>query len=222
MFFYRRDIFKAAGLSDNPDDVSKQVATWDAMLDTCKTIKDKTGFNCFDENKANNGGELYRNMLWQQGLGFYDKDNKVTMDAPANVATLEKLGEFWKANVVGDQEEWTDPWYADFKAPLDSQNPKPVAGIVIAAWMGNFLKTWIAADRAGQWGVAQMPAFTPGGVRSANQGGSVFFIPEQSTNKDAAWAFIEFMILRPQNHLKIFAYSDYFPALQSLYDDALF
>ncbi|GEM_PF-235789 len=222
VFFYRRDVFKAAGLSDNPDDVSKQVATWDNMLDTCKTIKDKTGLKCFDQNKANNTGDLYKNMLWQQGLGFYDKDNKITIDAPENVATLEKLGEFWKADVVSDELEWTDNWYADLKAPIDSKNPKPVAGVVIAAWMGNFLKTWIAGDRAGQWGVAEMPAYKPGGMRSANQGGSCFFIPEQSTNKDAAWAFIQFMILRPQNDLKLFAYSDYFPALQSIYSDALF
>ena len=41
-------------------------------------------------------------------------------------------------------------------------------------------------DRAGDWGVAQMPAYTEGGVRSANQGGSCIFIPEASTNKAAA------------------------------------
>ena len=42
--------------------------------------------------------------------------------------------------------------------------------IVIAAWMGNFLKTWIAADQAGNWGVALMPAYKAGGVRAAVRG----------------------------------------------------
>ena len=94
--------------------------------------------------------------------------------------------------------------------------------VVIAGWMGNFLKTWVAADRAGDWGVAPMPAFTEGGVRASNQGGSCMFIPEASTNKEAAWAFIDYMLFKPENHLKIFAFSDYFPAWQKLYDDPMF
>ena len=220
--FYRSDIFSQAGLADDPAEVSALVSTWDGMLDACKTIKETTGFNCFSLNKANNYGDYFFNMLWQQGLGLYDDEGKVVVDSPAHVATLEKLGEFWQNEVVSDELEWTDNWYAELNAPLDDPNLKPVAAIVIAAWMGNFLKTWIAADRAGDWGVAQMPAFTEGGVRSANQGGSCMFIPEESKNKEAAWAFIEHMLFTPENHLKMFAYSDYFPAWEALYDDPMF
>jgi multiple sugar transport system substrate-binding protein/lactose/L-arabinose transport system substrate-binding protein len=135
---------------------------------------------------------------------------------------MEKLGMFWDADVVSDSLEWTDQWYAELNAAMDNQDTPPVATIVIAAWMGNFLKTWIAADQAGNWGVAKMPAFTAGGIRSANQGGSNFFIPEDSQNKDAAWAFIEFVNLNPENHVQHFAYSDYFPAVESTYNDPLF
>lgn len=222
VLFYRRDILKAAGLSDDPEEVSKLAATWDDFLGMCKTIKEETGFNCFANNKANNYGDLYFNMLWQQGLGFYAADNAITVNNPENVATLEKFGEFWEADLVSDQLEWTDGWYAELNAPMDDPNVKPVATIPIAAWMGNFLKTWVAADRSGDWGVAEMPAFTAGGVRSANQGGSCFFIPEASTNKEAAWAFTEFMVGRTDNHVKIFEFSDYFPALESTYDDPIF
>ena len=105
---------------------------------------------------------------------------------------------------------------------MDDTNNPPVATIVIAGWMGNFLKTWIAADQAGNWGVALMPAYEAGGVRSSNQGGSNFFIPEGSQNKEAAWAFIEYINLDPDIHVQHFAYSDYFPALESTYDDPLF
>jgi lactose/L-arabinose transport system substrate-binding protein len=67
-----------------------------------------------------------------------------------------------------------------------------------------------------------MPAYTEGGTRAANQGGSCMFIPEATTNRDAAWAFIEFMLLNDENHKQIFAYSDYFPALETIYDDPMF
>ncbi len=220
--FYRRDIFKAAGLSDNPDDVSAMLSTYDKYLTTCQTILDKTGLKCFAMNKANNYGDFYFNMLWQQGLDLYSNDGKVLVDGPQYVDSLNKMGEFWKNNLVSDELEWTDNWYAILKANMDDKTTPPVATIPIAAWMGNFLKTWIAPDQAGNWGVALMPAYTEGGVRSANQGGSSAFIPAKSSNPDAAWAFIEFMFLRKENMVKLFQYSDYFPAYSATYSDPLF
>src|SRR5215207_8301510 len=80
--FYRRDIFEAAGLASDPDSVSDMVATYEDYLATCITIKEKTGLNCFALNKANNIGTMLENMLWQQGLGFYDAEGNVTIDAP--------------------------------------------------------------------------------------------------------------------------------------------
>jgi ABC-type glycerol-3-phosphate transport system substrate-binding protein len=222
MTFYRRDIFQAAGLSDAPEDVSEMLSTWDKYLETCKAIKEATGLLCFSLNQANNYGDVFFNMLWQQDLDLYSDDGRVLVDGPEYVATLEKLGEFWQSDVVADELEWTDTWYAILKAPIDDPAVKPVATIPIAAWMGNFLKTWIAPDQAGNWGVALMPAYTEGGVRAANHGGSSAFIPAGSSNPEAAWAFIEFMLLRPENHVKIFEYSDYFPAFEATYGDPLF
>jgi ABC-type glycerol-3-phosphate transport system substrate-binding protein len=85
-----------------------------------------------------------------------------------------------------------------------------------------FLKTWIAGDTAGKWGVANMPAFKDGQPRAANDGGSTLAIPEQSKNKDAAWAFIEYMLGKEDSQLKQFAYSDFLPALETTYTDPLF
>jgi lactose/L-arabinose transport system substrate-binding protein len=220
--FYRRDIFEAAGLPTAPDEVSELISTWDNFLSACVTIREETGASCFALNRANNYGDTYFNMLWQQGLGFYTEDGQVTVDGPEYVATLEKVGQFWEAGVVSDELEWTDNWYAELNAPLEGGNVTPMATVTIGSWMGGFLKTWIAADRAGDWGVVQMPAYAEGGTRAANQGGSCMFIPEATTNREAAWAFIEFMILNEENHKRIFAYSDYFPALGSIYADPMF
>ncbi len=222
MLYYRRDIFEAAGLSSDPNEVNELVSTWDKYLGVCQTILDETGLPCFASNKANNYGTVYTSMLWQQGLGFYSDDGTVTIDSPENVATLEKLGEFWEAGVVSEDLEWTDGWYAALNAPADDANVKAVATIPIAAWMGGFLKNWAAADRGGDWGVVQFPSLTEGGVRSANQGGSTFVIPEQSQNKEAAWAFIEYIIGREESQIEIFKYGDIFPALETTYTDPVF
>src|SRR5258706_5815682 len=183
VLYYRRDIFKAAGLPDDPDSVSNLIKTWDDYLAVCKTIKQKTGSPCFSSNKANNYGRLYEKMLWQQGLDYINDKGEVTVDSPENIATLEKLGEFWTAGVVSDQLEWTEGWYAE----LAMVSPdKPLATHVEAAWMGAFLKGWIAPGTAGKWGVAMMPTMKAGQVRASNDGGSGFVIPEQSQNKEAA------------------------------------
>lgn len=220
--YYRRDIFEAAGLSSDPDDVSAMVATWDDYLDTCIKIKEATGLPCFSQNKANNYGLMLIDMMWQQGIGFFDADGNVTLEDPRVVAALEEIGKFWEAGVTSDNLEWTDPWYSDLAANIDNADSPPIASLVYPAWMGNFFKTWIAPDQAGNWGVALMPAWEEGGVRASMGGGSAYFIPADSTNPEAARAFIEYMNLDTDNQLKIYEYSDYFPALISTYDAPLF
>jgi lactose/L-arabinose transport system substrate-binding protein len=217
VLYYRRDVFKEAGLPDDPEGVSQAIATWDDYLNACKTIKEKTKADCFSLNKANNYARLYEMMLWQQGLGYYDENGNVTVDSPENIATLEKMAEFWKANVVSDQLEWTDGWYGEL-----GSNDKPIATLVEAAWMGAFLKGWIAPGTAGKWGVALMPTMKAGQVRAANDGGSNLAIPEKSQNIEAAKAFVEFALGRDQSQLKMFAASDFLPSLETTYDDALF
>lgn len=220
--FYRRDVFEAAGFASDPESVSALFPTWDAMLTTCQTIKAETGLNCFALNKANNEGYLYEYMLSQQGLGYFNDAGELTIDSPENVATLEKLATFWEAGVVTDTQVWTDPWYAEFANPLDNTDIPPVALITIPVWMGGFLKGWIAPAAIGNWGVAQMPAFTEGGSRSASGGGSSYYIPESSTNVTAAWALIKFLNLDPANNAAIYAHADIFPAVFSAYEDPVF
>jgi lactose/L-arabinose transport system substrate-binding protein len=215
--YYRRDIFKAAGLPDDPEGVSKIVATWDSYLAACKTIKEKTKHLCFPLSAAKNDARWYEVMLWQQGLGYVSADGKVTVDSPENIATLEKLGEFFKAGVVADQESWNQNWYDTF-----NKKDEGVASTVMASWMGGFMRTWLAPDTKGLWGVALMPAMKDGQPRAANDGGSDFVIPDQSQNKDAAWAFIEYALGRPDVAVKVFKATDFFPALTETYKDPAF
>jgi lactose/L-arabinose transport system substrate-binding protein len=210
-------VFEQAGLPTDPSEVSQLVSTWDGYLEICKTVKEKTGLMCFSNSKANNDARLYEIILWQQGFGYYNENGQVTVDSSENVATLEKMGEFWAADVTSEEVPWTDGWYAELQS-LDD----PVATIVEASWLGVFLKSWIAGDTAGRWGVAYMPAMKEGQPRASNDGGSTLVITEQSESKEAAWAFIEFMLGNRESQLKQFAYSDFLPALESTYDDHLF
>jgi len=217
VMYYRRDAFEKAGLASDPDSVSKLVATWEDYLNVCKTIKEKTGDDCFSNNKANSFGRLYEMMLWQQGLGYYNAEGKVTVDSPENIAILEEMVKFWDAGVTSDQLEWTDGWYAEL-----ASEDKPIATLVEAAWMGVFLKSWIAPGTSGKWGVALMPAMKAGEVRAANDGGSNAVIPDQSQNKDTAWALAEWLFGRDDSQMAMFKAADIFPSLETTYTDPFF
>jgi lactose/L-arabinose transport system substrate-binding protein len=217
VMYYRQDIFKAVGLPSDPKKVSGLVATWDDYRKICKSIKKNTSSDCFANSKTNNSGRLYEMMLWQQGLGYYNSSGEVTVDSPENIATLDMMYSFWYAGVVSDQLEWTDGWYAEI-----SSTDKPVATVIESAGMGELLKSWIAPETEGLWGVVQMPAMAADQVRSANVGGSYIVIPEQSQNQDAAWALVEWLFGRTDSQVAIYKANDNFPSLELAYGDPFF
>lgn len=219
VMFYRRDVFEAAGLDSDPDSVTEMTATWEDFLKVCQTIMDEAGFPCFAGNRAQNYGDVWVNMVWSAGGNWFE-DGTLVADSGVNIEALEFLSQFWEADLLSDDLEWTDGWYASLNAPLDGEI-LPVATVPIGAWMGGFLKNWAAVDTAGLWGVVPMPAFGEDGARASNQGGSSYVIPEQSDNQEAAWAFIEFMT-SAEAQLAILEYGDIFPGRISTYDDPLF
>jgi len=222
VLYYRRDIFEAAGLPSDPESVDELVATWDAYFEVCQTIMTETGLPCLNMNKAANNGVLFTSLLIAQGLGYWDADGVLTVNTPDHVATLELLGRFWEAGLVSDDNEWTDGWYASLnEVALEGGTVQPIATLPIAVWMGGFLKNWAAVDAAGLWGVVRFPAVAEGGARSSNLGGSSYTIPAQSTNQEAAWAFISF-VNSTESQVQLFAYGDVFPARISTYSDPVF
>lgn len=221
VMYYRRDVFEAAGLPSDPDEVTNLIADWDDYFDACQTIKEETGAYCFANNKANNFGRLYEIILWEQGIGYYDLDTgEVTVASPENVATLELLGKFWDADLVSDNLAWTDPWYQELGTVEVADGP--IATLVEAAWMEVFLKGWIAPGTAGLWGVAEMPSVIGNGPRASNDGGSTFVIPAEAENPEAAWAFVEFCLGKRESQLKMFEVSGFIPSLETTYDDEIF
>jgi lactose/L-arabinose transport system substrate-binding protein len=218
VLYYRRDIFEQAGLPTEPEAVGELIPTWDAYFDTCQIIKEQTGHYCFQHSKANNNARMFEKVLWSMGGGYYDADSgDVTVASDDNIAVLEMFGRFWEADLVSDSEEWQDPWYADFSDP-----ELAVASYVGASWMDGNLRRWIAPDTAGLWGVAPMPAFYADGIRAANDGGSVFVIPEQSENKDAAWTLAAWISLNADITNQIFEQTGLFPSYLPAFDSPIF
>jgi ABC-type glycerol-3-phosphate transport system substrate-binding protein len=208
--FYRRDIFQKAGVDP------ASIQTWEDFYQAATTIKQKTGSFMWQQAKARNDGRLFETLLWQQGTGYIDPKGNVILDKDPKVQqTLEFIGRFWKDNLAADQEPWTDPWYK-------SQSNGSAATVIDAVWMGTFFKSFIAPKAAGSWGVFMLPVWQAGGSRASNDGGSVLGIFEQSSQKLAAWAYVQFHLGRDQSQLQIYQKTDIFPSLKSSFQDPFF
>lgn len=208
--FYRRDVFSRAGVDPG------SIHTWDDYYRAAKVIKQRTGVPMWPQSRARNDARLFEMLLWQQGLGYVDAQGDVILDKdPRILQTLEFMGRFWREGLSLDSEWWTDPWYKALGAGK-------VATIPEAVWMGTFLRSFIDPKGAGHWGVFKLPAWQPGGSQASNDGGSALAIFDQSKQKDAAWAYVQFHLGRVDSQLKIYQQTDIFPALEATYQTPFF
>lgn len=105
---------------------------------------------------------------------------------------------------------WSNEWYEAFRQGT-------VATELSGAWLGGHLQTWMAPETAGLWGASEMP-----GNVLVSWGGSFYGIPQQSTNREAAWELIKFLTTNPEVQLEAFQTINAFPAMPETYTDPMF
>jgi lactose/L-arabinose transport system substrate-binding protein len=200
--FYRRSVFKKAHV--NP----ASIHTWADFYKAGLKVR-KLGVAMWIQSKAQNDARFFESLLWEQGSGYVDAKGNVSLDKdPRALAAINLMGKMWKAGIISDQAEWTDPWYKTI-------NDGKTATLPMAVWMGTFLKSWLAPKTAGDWGVIPLPSFTPNGSHYANDGGSAISITKSASNPDAAWAYIQYHLGRADTQSTMYKQTDIFPALES-------
>ena len=200
--FYRRSIFKHAKI--NP----ASIRTWNDYYKVGLKLK-AMGIPIWLQSKGQNDARFFEDLLWQQGLGYVDAKGNVVLDkSPKIRSTLAFMGKMWNAGILGDQAEWTDPWY---KSISDGQ----VATLPMAVWMGTFLKSWLAPKTAGDWGVLPLPRWTAKGADTANDGGSALAIMKSSSDQSDAWAYLETHLGRADTQAHMYQQTDLFPSLKT-------
>jgi ABC-type glycerol-3-phosphate transport system substrate-binding protein len=172
--FYRTDLFEQAGV--------QPPQTWEEFLAAAPKFTEKGLYL----HRANPNGEmeLLRMMVQQQGGSCFDADGNATLDTPEFRKALEFQIKMLESNSFLDVSNWTPAYDEEMQG-------NRLASHVGAAWyMNTFTNQWPEAST--NWAIAPMPYFDGAPPASANNGGAEMVIPEQSKNKDAAWAFINF------------------------------
>ncbi len=202
--FYRRDIFEAAGLPSQPEEVAELLSTWQGYLDTGEKVNDPDN-NIFWTDNISNIPYIYF-----AHKNFFDEDLNIAFNNPRTLEMFEYALEGRRANLDARVPPWTQEWYT-------ALGSGQIATTIAGSWFGGFLKSWIDPEGLGNWGVVPIPEDP-----LQNWGGSFLAITEQSQNKEAAWAFIEYAMANADAQNRMFISVDYFPAYLPAWENPLY
>ncbi|GHG30561.1 MULTISPECIES: ABC transporter substrate-binding protein [Amycolatopsis] len=203
---YRKDMFKAAGLPDDPEAVKPLFATWDSYFATgADFVKKSNGKAWFDSASQN-----FNAMVNQLPEGYINKDDKLAVES--NQGLKDAWTKVTDAVAKGESAKLTafsPEWEASFKQSA-------FATKVCPAWMLGVIKEHAGPENAGKWAVT---AAFPGG--GGNWGGSYLTVPTQSKHPKEA-AELAAWLTAPEQQIKAFQAKGTFPSqVKALSDPAL-
>ncbi|OZV77707.1 ABC transporter substrate-binding protein [Micromonospora echinospora] len=195
---YRTDLFAAAGLPTQREQVSALWPTWDRFVEAGQRYTARSGKKFIDS-----GTNIFNPVLGQQPVGFYDENETLKMDGGPKVAfdvAAKSIAAGLSANLAAFSPEWNSGFVkGDF------------AVLACPAWMQGHIRN-TAPQTEGKWDVAAIPG---GG---GNWGGSFLTIPKQGKNVDEAYRFLEWLI-QPEQQIEIFKKVGNLPSQPALYQD---
>ncbi len=199
-FAYRTDLFEAAGLPTDPDEVAALWPTWDDFINVGKQYTAKTG-KPFIDNVDTSVWFSSSNQVTEK---YYDQDGKLIYDT--NPQIKEAFGyavDTYEAGISANIAAWSTGW--------DPGKANGAFAVTVApSWLLSGIEN-AAPDTSGLWRVANVP-----GV-GGNWGGSVIAIPARANNIAGAVQYIKTM-LSPEAQTVHFEDTGTFPAAKDALD----
>ena len=171
---YKRDLAKEYLGTDDPDEISAMFSTWEEFLEKGVEVKEASGGKVFMFASLTNVKQIMDGQNPQPIV----KDG--TLDMTSVKETLSWMIKFRDAGIVDNILEASTAYSASYADKLHIFYP-------CAGWTPNYVIQPNDPDGKGNWGLA----IPPQGCFS--WGGSAFMIPRDAKNKDAAYAFIQWM-----------------------------
>ncbi|MEV1247692.1 ABC transporter substrate-binding protein [Nonomuraea sp. NPDC050022] len=198
---YRTDLFKAAGLPTDREEVGKLWPTWDAFIETGKKYTAATKKAFVD----NAGTSVFHQAVNQGPQKYYDPSGNVVYSTSPQVKTAFDLAlKAVQAGITAKQSSFSDGWSAGI-------GKDQFAVISAPSWLLEQIRN-NAPGTKGKWDIATIP----GGA--GNWGGSYLAIPKGAKNPKAAWDYIS-KTQSPQGQLAHFVVTGALPTTPSVYKD---
>jgi multiple sugar transport system substrate-binding protein len=202
--FYRRDLLDKAGVPSDPAKLAKLIRTWDDYIQLGKKVNDPKNQVWWIDNAR---GVPY---IYYSHKNFFDKKMNIAVDNATTRRVLTIAQKLRNDGMDAKTSAWTDEWYTML-------NQGRIATTISGCWFGGFLKSFIAKDTVGKWGIIPVPE-----QPLQNWGGSFLAVTRQSANPEAAWKFVEYLCADAKAQNTIMKTVDYFPALIPAWKDALY
>jgi lactose/L-arabinose transport system substrate-binding protein len=200
LLYYREDLLQKAGVDPT------SIQTYGDLITAAKQIQGKLGKDKkpIHIERANWAIPLQLEMFAnQQGTSLVNEKGELQLNSDPYLKAVKWIKSVLD-NQLGSLQEYTSP--GDIQAMETDQ----VAFYPWAIWFvyapDNLLKT-----TKGKWRAMPLPAWSAGGPRGANMGGSSFVIPKQSKNAQLAWLFYEHLMFSPDGYKAVYGPNKIYP-----------
>jgi cellobiose transport system substrate-binding protein len=203
---YRRDLFQAAGLPTDREEVAKLWPNWDAYTTVGKQFIGKSKAKWFDA-----ASNTYNTILVQEagkspGYTYFDKENKLAVESnPAVKQSYDRMIGMIGDGLSAGYKSFSDQWNAGFKQGT-------FATIACPAWMLGYIQGQAGEANKGKWDVTKAPG--DGG----NWGGSWLGVPTQSKHPKEAAELVRFLT-SPKSQVEAFKAVNALPSSPVALDD---
>ncbi|WP_290050407.1 ABC transporter substrate-binding protein [Amycolatopsis solani] len=200
---YRRDLFQAADLPTDRDEVAKLIPDWPAYAAVADRFTRKTPGVKF----ADSAGTVYTAMLNQSPENYFSqRDDSFIADTNPSVRTAFDLaGGIAAKGQTAAATTFTQAWNVAIKQGS-------FATVACPAWMLSQIKEAGGDANKGKWDVTTVPG------KSGNQGGSFLTVPKQGSHQKEAYELARWLTA-PEQEKKLFLSDGILPSEPSVYED---
>ena len=200
LLYYRTDIAEKAGITAPP-------ATWEELTAMAEAMQAKGGADWGISLGTKNWQE-YLPFLWSAGGDVMDDTGAYKLNSPEAVEALTYYQSFFNDKVApASVPEGFDitPAFVAGTHPMFFSGP----------WHLSLIEEAGGAEIEGKWAIAPMPKKVSG---TSFVGGSNLVVYNNSENKDAAWAFVQYLS-DPATQINWYNEVTDLPAVQSAWTD---
>jgi multiple sugar transport system substrate-binding protein len=199
LLYYRTDLAEEAGWTEPPAD-------WDELKQMAADLQEAGARHGISLGLGIGSWQQYLPFAWSNGGGVVDDDDEFVLDDPANVEALAYYASFFDEGLTEAQPEGFDitPAFVQGTFPMFFSGP----------WHLALIDETGGEEIEGKWTVAPMPQRDSA---TSFVGGSNLVVSRDTDNRDAAWAFVEF-VSRPEVQSAWYQEVGALPAVQEAWD----
>jgi multiple sugar transport system substrate-binding protein len=200
VLYERTDLAEQAGITEPP-------ATWDDLKATATAMKEQGGAD-WGIGLGTKNYQEYVPFLWSNGGDIMNDAGEFTLDSPEAVEALTFYDSFFEEGLTPSEvPEGFDitPAFVSGTHPMMFSGPWHIGLITDAG----------GSDIEGKWNVSTIPA---NDSATSFVGGANLVAYADSDNKDAAWAFIQFLT-RPDIQVRWYEEATVLPAVKEAWSD---